>query len=230
MIGEKVLEQLSVHQRASEQQSPTFFEQFISGARDLLAAYDGTRSTTNGAPSIQRSRTTTTTTTTAPSPPQEERVVQQQAPLNRVQNSTSIPELKRNYQSDVNGTELKEKLVLLASGVGLNDVAQRKIIKNTRNLMGVNKHHAIHNYTNLFEALQQCDEAKFGARLLHRAQVEARQTTGRVSDVINPKIVRNELRRVAKALNERVRSESFDNDEARKSFLLRALGDEWPLQ
>ena len=72
--------------------------------------------------------------------------------------------------------------------------------------------------------------AKFGARLLHRAQVEARQTTGRVSDVINPKIVRNELRRVAKALNERVRSESFDNDEARKSFLLRALGDEWPLQ
>ena len=73
--------------------------------------------------------------------------------------------------------------------------------------------------------MQRCDEAEFGARLLHRAQVEARQTSGRVSDVINPKIVQNELRRVAKALNERVH-----NDEARKSFFLRALGDEWTSQ
>jgi hypothetical protein len=228
MIGEQVLEQLSVNRRASEQQSRTFVDQFIRGARDFLAAYDGTPSTNNGAPSMRRSLTTTTTT---PSPPQEERVVQQQVPLNRVQNSTSIPELKRNYVSDVKGTYMQEKLKSLKSGAGVDDVEQRRtLIRKTQNLINQHRFNATHNFANLNEALQRCDEAEFGARLLRRAQVEARQMTGRVSDVINPNIVRNELRRVAKALNERVRSESFDNDEARKSFLLRALGDEWPSQ
>ena len=124
-----------------------------------------------------------------------------------------------------------EKLTLLKSSASVDDVEERKKqIRKTQNLINVNRFNATHNFANLFEALRRCDEAEFGARLLRRAQVEARQTTGRVSDVINPKIVQNELRRVAKALNERVRSESFDNDEARKSFLLRALGDEWPSQ
>ena len=227
MIGEQVLEQLSAHRRASEQQSTSLFDQFVRGARELLAAYDGAPSTNNGAPSMRRSFTTTTT----PSPPQEERVVQQQAPLDRVQNSTSIAAFKRNYEGDLKGTYMQEKLTLLKSSASVDDVEERKKqIRKTNNLINVNRHNATRNFANLFEALRRCDEAEFGARLLRRAQVEARQTTGRVSDVINPKIVQTELRRVAKALNERVRSESFDNDEARKSFLLGALGDEWPSQ
>jgi hypothetical protein len=227
MIGEQVLEQLSAHRRASEQQSTSLFDQFVRGARELLAAYDGAPSTNNGAPSMRRSFTTTTT----PSPPQEERVVQQQAPLDRVQNSTSIAAFKRNYEGDLKGTYMQEKLTLLKSSASVDDVEERKKqIRKTKNLINVNRFNATRNFANLFEALRRCDEAEFGARLLRRAQVEARQTTGRVSDIINPKIVQTELRRVAKALNERVRSESFDNDEARKSFLLGALGDEWPSQ